>query len=115
MFLTRLKEVWQDIDYPFFQSSEGKSFYFREIYQINIKGIENVNKGDVVALIGDFDLPSIATLLNLLEKGAIVVPLTSDTKKQHDYVVTPVRSHTGHCFRVMEETNLLTICISIRC
>ena len=55
------------------------------INHINIKGIENVNKGDVVALIGDFDLPSIATLLRLLEKGAIIVPLTIDTKKQHDY------------------------------
>ena len=101
MLFSRLREIWKDIDYPFFQSSDGKSFYFSEIDHINIKGIENVNKGDIVALIGDFDLPSIATLLRLLEKGAIIVPLTIDTKKQHDYFL-----EQSYCQYVFEKNKL---------
>jgi long-chain acyl-CoA synthetase len=39
----------------------------------------------VVALIGDFDPPSILTLLKIIDQGVIVVPLTSETKKEHQY------------------------------
>ena len=37
----------------------------------------------MVALIGDFDPPSILTLLQIIDKGVIVVPLTKETKKEH--------------------------------
>ena len=39
----------------------------------------------MVALIGDFDPPSILTLLQIIDKGVIVVPLTKETKKEHQY------------------------------
>ena len=38
-----------------------------------------------MALIGDFDPPSILTLLKIIDQGVIVVPLTSETKKEHQY------------------------------
>jgi acyl-CoA synthetase (AMP-forming)/AMP-acid ligase II len=44
-----------------------------------------VRGGDVVALIGDFDARSLATLLRLIDRGAIVVPLTDATRPEHEY------------------------------
>jgi len=39
----------------------------------------------VVALIGDFESQSISTLLQLIDKNVILVPLTTATRAQHDY------------------------------
>lgn len=47
--------------------------------------IAPVAAGDVVAIIGDFDRPSIAAMLQLLDRNAIVVPLTDGTKADHEY------------------------------
>ena len=44
-----------------------------------------VNPGDVVALVGDFDGPTIATMLELLDGGAVLMPLTDGTRADHDY------------------------------
>ena len=44
-----------------------------------------VNPGDVVALVGDFDGPTIATMLELLDRGAVLMPLTDGTRADHDY------------------------------
>ncbi|MEJ7759162.1 MAG: fatty acid--CoA ligase family protein [Gemmatimonadaceae bacterium] len=41
--------------------------------------------GDVVALVGDFDGPTIATMLQLLDSGVILMPLTPGTRADHDY------------------------------
>ena len=47
--------------------------------------IHNINQGDVVALIGDFDINTISILLYLIDLNVIIVPLTRETKPQHDY------------------------------
>lgn len=47
--------------------------------------ISSVRSGDVVALIGDFDARSLATLLRLIDRGAILVPLTEATRPEHEY------------------------------
>lgn len=39
----------------------------------------------MVALIGDFESQSISTLLQLIDKNVILVPLTTATRAQHDY------------------------------
>ena len=39
----------------------------------------------MVALIGDFDPPSILTLLRLIDLGVILVPLTVETREDHAY------------------------------
>ena len=44
-----------------------------------------MRSGDVVALIGDFEPQSILTLLQLIDKRIILVPLTKDTVPQHEY------------------------------
>lgn len=44
-----------------------------------------IERGDVVALVGDFDGPSIATMLELLDRGVILMPLAEGTRADHDY------------------------------
>ncbi len=82
--LDRLKKRWDGIDYPFLIHSNNQ-LYFNEI--INQKSIDlsKVKGGDVVAIIGDFNPQSIFTLLHLIDKNVILVPLTKDTKSQHEY------------------------------
>ncbi len=47
--------------------------------------ISQVQPGDVVAIIGDFSIASLSLVINLLERNAIVVPLSSATRGQHEY------------------------------
>lgn len=47
--------------------------------------ISQVAAGDVVALIGDFDGPTILLMLRLLDMNAIVMPLTEGTRSEHEY------------------------------
>ena len=52
----------------------------------------NVIPGNaVVALVGDFDGPTIATMLELLDRGVILMPLTDGTSADHEYFL-----ETGH-------------------
>ena len=82
--LEQLKERWDGIDYPFLVHATGE-LRFNEITALNSVDLTEVKSGDVVALIGDFDPQSILTLLQLIDKNVILVPLTIDTKSQHPY------------------------------
>ncbi len=62
-----------------------KEYRFKEIIEQKSIDLSEVKSGDVVALIGDFNPKSILTLLQLIEKKAIIVPLTNETKLQHEY------------------------------
>ena len=84
MILETLSKIWENSEKPFF-ISENKKIFFGEIYKIKVSGLETTSPGDVVALIGDFEPNTILTLIKLLEKGCIVVPLTEETSKQHKY------------------------------
>lgn len=44
-----------------------------------------IQKGDVVVIVGDFDQVSVRALIDLIDLGAIVVPLTKSTEADHDY------------------------------
>ena len=82
--LEKLSDRWSGINYPFLIHSSG-SLRFNEVAKQNSVGLSEVNSGDVVALIGDFDPQSILTLLQLIDKNVILVPLTVDTRAQHEY------------------------------
>lgn len=82
--LERLKEIWAGVDYPFL-IHRGCELRFSDISSLEKTDLSEVKSGDVVALIGDFDPSSILTLLALIDKKVILVPLTNDTKNQHDY------------------------------
>ena len=79
-----LKERWKAIDYPIL-TIDNKSFSFSDFDNSSLIDLKMINKGDVVALVGDFEPQSIVTLLRLIDLGTIIVPLTKDTKNDHDY------------------------------
>lgn len=80
----RLSEIWDGIDYPFL-IHEKSELRFSDIESQNPVDLSQVKSGDVVALIGDFNPASILTLLRLIDLDAVLVPLTTDTRAQHDY------------------------------
>ncbi len=82
--LNILRERWLGINYPFLVHSDGK-LHLSDISDQESVDLSDVHSGDVVALIGDFDPKSILTLLQLIDKNVILVPLTVDTRGQHDY------------------------------
>ena len=82
--LDSLKERWKNINSPFLIHSSGE-VRFSDINDQEMVDLSNVRKGDVVALIGNFNPLSILTLLQLIEKDTIIVPLTIDTRSQHEY------------------------------
>ena len=82
--LEKLKELWNGIDYPFLVHSNGE-LQFNKITDQKTIDLSNIQRGDVVALIGNFDPQSILTLLQLIEKDVIIVPLTVETRSQHEY------------------------------
>ena len=82
--LNKLRERWHGIDYPFLIHSKDQ-LYFSDIEKKNFLDLSQINSGDVVALIGDFDPQSIFTFIMLIDKNVIIVPLTIDTKSQHEY------------------------------
>jgi len=82
--LEKLTERWRGIDYPFLIHTSG-SLKFDEVTNQQHVDLSEVKSGDVVALIGDFDPQSILTLLQLIDKNIILVPLTVDTRAQHEY------------------------------
>lgn len=82
--IKELSKRWSDIHYPFLIHAHGQ-LSFSDIYQQKTDLLDTVQAGDVVALIGDFDPASISLLLALIDKKAILVPLTVDTRSEHEY------------------------------
>jgi len=82
--LDKIKELWKGVNYPFLIHSTG-SLNFTEIAAQKVLDLSNIKSGEVVALIGDFDPQSIMILLELIDKNTIIVPLTKETKPQHNY------------------------------
>jgi len=85
--MTLIEEIAKrqaDVNRPILISAE-KSLTFAQIAQAEGVDLSEVVAGDVVALIGDFNPQSIATLLNLIDKSVVLVPLTVETAPDHDY------------------------------
>jgi acyl-CoA synthetase (AMP-forming)/AMP-acid ligase II len=82
--LEKLAEIWSGIDYPFL-IHKGDELRFSEIASQNPVDLSEVRQGDVVAIIGDFNPSSILTLLRLIDIGVVVVPLTVETRHEHEY------------------------------
>jgi long-chain acyl-CoA synthetase len=82
--MDKLSEIWKDIEYPFL-IHKGEELWFRDIAKQSPIDLSEVSKGDVVAIIGDFNPASILTLIRLIDIGVVVVPLTVETKHEHEY------------------------------
>lgn len=82
--LSTLEEIYKGHDAPFLVDG-GKAIRFTDIASTDGAGLADIDSGDVVALIGDYNPESIATLLHLLDRKAIVAPLTAATRVDHSY------------------------------
>ncbi len=80
--IERLEKIWGDDTRPFmiYNNSE---LLLKDVLDVKIADISQIQAGNVVAIVGDFDPVSIQTFLQLLEKRAIVVPLTHFTSNDH--------------------------------
>jgi long-chain acyl-CoA synthetase len=76
----------RDIDFskPFFVNDR-YSLCLNDVINRNFEHLKDIKQGDVVALIGDFNEYTIADLLQLIERKAILVPLTTGTMPDHHY------------------------------
>jgi len=82
--LEKLAEIWSGIDYPFL-IHKGDELRFSEIASQSPVDLNDVRKGDVVAIIGDFNPSAILALLRLIDIGVVIVPLTVETRHEHEY------------------------------
>ena len=82
--LETLNDIWKGIDNPFLIHN-GNELNFTEITSQNEIDLSSIKSGDVVAVIGDFNPICIFTLLYLMDMGVIVVPLTVETIREHEY------------------------------
>lgn len=80
----KLGQIWKDSDDPFLVHRDD-ALRFADLSSQTPIDLSLVKQGDVVAIIGDFDPGSILTLLHLVDLGAIIVPLTRETERDHDY------------------------------
>ena len=58
---------------------------YKDIFKLENIDLKKINCGDVVALIGDYNSFTIKVFLKLVDKKAIILPLTKDTKATHNY------------------------------
>ena len=82
--IKELRDRHVDAETPFLIDGD-RRLYFADVEAATPADLSPVRRGDAVALIGDFDEASILTLLHLIERRCIVVPLTEDTRTEHDY------------------------------
>jgi acyl-CoA synthetase (AMP-forming)/AMP-acid ligase II len=82
--IDKLSKVWRGIDYAFL-IHKSEELRFSEIVNQNPADLSEIKIGDVVAIIGDFNPTSVLTLLRLIDIGAIIVPLTVETRCEHEY------------------------------
>lgn len=79
-----LVEIWKDADFPFL-IYKNEELRFSEVCNQSLIDLSELRKGDVVAIIGDFNPFSILTLIRLIDLSVVVVPLTVETCHDHEY------------------------------
>ena len=82
--INTLSNRWSGCDYPFLIHPTAE-LRFSDLALHESLDLSLIQRGDVVAIIGDFDPLSIMTLLRLIDLDCTVVPLSKDTREQHSY------------------------------
>ncbi len=82
--LENLSNIWANATYPFL-IYQGLDLHFNQVATQQLIDLNEIKKGDVVAIIGDFNAQSIMTLLRLMDMAVTIVPLTVDTRHEHEY------------------------------
>ena len=76
------RERRKHFDLPIIESENGL-INFHDIQTSKVDHLFEIKEGDVVALIGDFDSQTLANLLFLIERNAIVMPLSMANSVEH--------------------------------
>lgn len=86
-FFKKLEGIWEGVESPFLicKDAELKFSDIAKLGQENLINLSCIKPGEVVAVIGDFNPFSILVLLRLIDLNAIVVPLTMETSREHEY------------------------------
>ena len=82
--IEHLRNIYDVKNQPFL-IYQNKELRFSDIINDDQISLEIIKPGDVVALIGDFNAPSISILLRLIDLKTIIVPLTVETVNSHEY------------------------------
>lgn len=82
--LRTLSERWHGVSEPFMVRGD-ESIYFSDIQNAEDLANVQIQPGEVVALIGDFEPLTLRWLLQLMSAGVVIVPLTRETTAQHEY------------------------------
>ncbi len=82
--ISTLTDIWAGVEDPFLLCGD-TALRFQDILDQQPVDLSAVKPGDVVALIGDFTPDAILTLLRVIDLGAVVMPLTVETRSQHEY------------------------------
>lgn len=69
---------------PFFVTDE-HSLCLSDVINRDFRHLREIQQGDVVALIGDFNERTISDLIHLIDRKVVVVPLTIETTSDHQY------------------------------
>ena len=78
------KKLNKDKDFTFLVKNN-KKLRLSEILEKKVDQYKEILPGDVVAIIGDYDKITIKNLIYLIDKKTIIVPLTKETKKDHNF------------------------------
>ena len=71
-----LARKWPDPNSPFLVGSAGELSLASINAATQDSHLSSISRGDVVALVGDFTPKAIALLFQLIDLGAVIVPLT---------------------------------------
>lgn len=98
--ISELSTIWSEESVPFLVSGELR-LDIAQLENTPTADLSGIKAGDVVALVGDFEPTSIRTLFELIDRKAIVVPLTKQTESQHGYFF-----EAAHVTKVVSGTKL---------
>jgi long-chain acyl-CoA synthetase len=92
--LARLSKRHEGSDEPFLIGPQGSVRFSQVADAVSARDdlTDAIGPGDVVAQVADFDPHSIATMLRLLDRGAILMPLTEGSAADHEYFLDAGRA-----------------------
>jgi len=70
-----------DSKYPLL-INEDKEIRFADLINYKNISLNRIQRGSVVALIGDFEINTLNILLKIIEKTCIIIPLTNENEKK---------------------------------
>jgi len=88
--LSLLAKHREDGDRPFLIADHG-TLTMSDVMDKSSSHLDHIKPGQVVAIVGDFDSQSIADLITLIERRAVLVPLTAATRGDHEYFFETAR------------------------